>query len=932
MVVILNHAITAAILYYIDKDRFRISPENHAGQSDMMGISEQVQDAILKLSAVNHYELLESTVREALLLMLPAANDVVVYLQNADGRDLVSSSGLRHNIPKEGLASKALETRERIQCNGLDDADPLSGLLQTGQHPLPFWRKRLLCCGAGWAIKRKTHVYISPVEDKESERIIAVLVVHCEELTKEDFQNLSFLEKQLCVCFKRLRQQTSPTITPSHIKLKSCPDEMPSILNLCGDLYDEDAAKLQLKVIRYLQTQTDAQAGLLLLVPPEHRELVCQVIGDRILDEEIRFPNDGSSFSQVVESKNSVTLESVSKDHCETLQEHLGFKINSMLCFPVISKVKHHVVAVACMINKKNANQFTDGDCERIRYCFEYTAAVLTSTLAVQNEIRLKKQTQTMLQVAKNLFSQLDDLTMLLREIMQEARNLTKAERCSVFLIDESSNELVAKVFDGDIRNVQEVPKMTTEIRIPADQGIAGHVATTGEILNIDDAYSHPLFYRGVDETTGFRTRNILCFPIKDENSKTIGVAQLCNKIGGIGFSLFDVEVAQAFSVYCCISIVHSLMYQRVRDAQLRSKLSNELMIYHMRVSRDEVKDLARQEIVKVETFDPRFGEFSYVPRALEYDKTPRAVLSMLEEMDFINKYRIHHDTLSRFILMVRRGYRDPPYHNWAHAFAVAHFCYLLFRNANLLSYVDEIEVFSLFIACLCHDIDHRGTTNSYHVQENSPLAALYSSEGSVLERHHFAQTMCILNTDGCNIFENMNSQDYCKVLDLMRDIILATDLAHHLRILKDIEAMTNGYDKKNARHRMLLLYLMMTSCDLSDQTKGWKNTKLIAKLIYQEFFSQGDLEKALGHDVTEMMDRERAYIPELQLGFLDHIALPVFRMLVNVFEEAQVVVDAVQENRRRWVRMNEKAQEIGGAQISSMGIFSFVLDDEDES
>lgn len=90
-----------------------------------------------------------------------------------------------------------------------------------------------------------------------------------------------------------------------------------------------------------------------------------------------------------------------------------------------------------------------------------------------------------------------------------------------------------------------------------------------------------------------------------------IGVAQLCNKIVGVGFSEFDEEVAQAFSVYCGISIVHvsmpflciyltvlirvvgnfpyfsfqSLLYQRVRDAQLRSKLSNELMIYHMRVS-----------------------------------------------------------------------------------------------------------------------------------------------------------------------------------------------------------------------------------------------------------------------------------------------------------------------------------------------------------
>ena len=45
------------------------------------------------------------------------------------------------------------------------------------------------------------------------------------------------------------------------------------------------------------------------------------------------------------------------------------------------------------------------------------------------------------------------------------------------------------------------------EIRIPLTQGIAGYVATSGEVLNIDDAYAHPLFYRGVDDSTGFRTR-----------------------------------------------------------------------------------------------------------------------------------------------------------------------------------------------------------------------------------------------------------------------------------------------------------------------------------------------------------------------------------------------------------------------------------------
>ena len=52
----------------------------------------------------------------------------------------------------------------------------------------------------------------------------------------------------------------------------------------------------------------------------------------------------------------------------------------------------------------------------------------------------------------------------------------------------------------------------------------------------------------------------------------------------------------------------------------------------------------------------------------------------------------------------------------------------------------------------------------------------------------------------------------------------------------------------------------------------------LLQELIYHEFFSQGDLEKAMGLETPEMFDREKACIPELQIGFLDHIALPLYR------------------------------------------------------
>lgn len=69
------------------------------------------------------------------------------------------------------------------------------------------------------------------------------------------------------------------------------------------------------------------------------------------------------------------------------------------------------------------------------------------------------------------------------------------------------------------------------------------------------------------------------------DDSRVIGVAQLCNKMDTAYFDLFDEEVAMAFSVYCGISIMHSLVYKKIQAAQARNKLSNELMMYYMKVS-----------------------------------------------------------------------------------------------------------------------------------------------------------------------------------------------------------------------------------------------------------------------------------------------------------------------------------------------------------
>uniref|UniRef100_A0A8C7EG70 Phosphodiesterase n=1 Tax=Nothoprocta perdicaria TaxID=30464 RepID=A0A8C7EG70_NOTPE len=767
---------------------------------------------------------------------------VYVYLLEGEGR--LTCDNPPHELPPDGKLRDAVRRQKRLECGGLPPAD------LPGQHLGPL----------AAPLAPGTQVLAVPLVDKDSGAVVCVILVHCGPLSDADEQNLRALER--------------------HVSDARCP--RPRAAHTPGDTREPAAPRWALGGISpQLKQETQSLCCCLLLVSEDNHQLFCQV-GHQ----------DGMGWAHVAQGGRA---------ELKQLNNMLGFEVTSMLCVPVSSRATAQVVALACAFNKLGGESYTDADEHKIQHCFCYTSTVLTSTLAFQKEQKLKCESWA--SVLTTLLLATDDVSVLLQEIITEARNLSNAEICSVFLLDRLSHELVAKVFDGGV-----VDDESYEIRIPADQGIAGHVATTGKILNIKDAYSHPLFYRGVDDSTGFRTRNILCFPIKNENQEVIGVAELVNKINGPWFSKFDEDLATAFSIYCGISIAHSLLYKKVNEAQYRSHLANEMMMYHMKVSDDEYTKLLSEGIQPVSTIDPNFASFTYTPRSLPEDDTSMAILSMLQDMNFINTYKMDRQTLTRFCLMVKKGYRDPPYHNWMHAFSVSHFCYLLYKNLELVNYLEDIEIFALFISCMCHDLDHRGTNNSFQVASKSVLAALYSSEGSVMERHHFAQAIAILNSQGCNIFDHFSRKDYQRMLDLMRDIILATDLAHHLRIFKDLQKMAEvGYDPKNKQHHSLLLCLLMTSCDLSDQTKGWKTTRKIAELIYKEFFSQGDLEKAMGNRPLEMMDREKAYIPELQISFMEHIAMPIYKLLQDLFPKASELYERVASNREQWTKVSHK-------------------------
>ena len=108
-------------------------------------------------------------------------------------------------------------------------------------------------------------------------------------------------------------------------------------------------------------------------------------------------------------------------------------------------------------------------------------------------ELKALDERELMYELVMDICNDLD-VTSLCYKILRNVTLLLKADRCSLFLVQKEKNSdqrfLVSKLFDvTSIASFQECVQNTEEIRIPFGNGIVGHVAKSGKLLNIPDAY-----------------------------------------------------------------------------------------------------------------------------------------------------------------------------------------------------------------------------------------------------------------------------------------------------------------------------------------------------------------------------------------------------------------------------------------------------------
>ncbi|MCX5831905.1 MAG: GAF domain-containing protein [Deltaproteobacteria bacterium] len=309
-----------------------------------------------------------------------------------------------------------------------------------------------------------------------------------------------------------------------------------------------------------------ADRGTIFLNDPDTGELHSRVAQGNF-NREIRIQNNSGVAGQVFTTGKAIIVHNAYKnpDFNRAIDESTGFITKTILCVP-IRTVKGEIIGVAQALNKKKG-RFTIADQKRLEAMTTQAAFAMQSIQVVERMNQLRQKETEFFDVVSDVTAEID-LGALLQKVMSEATRMLNAERATLFLNDEKTNELFSKVGLG---------LQVAEIRLPNHLGIAGAVFTSRETINIPFAYADLRFNPAFDKKTGFFTRSILCVPVVNKNGKVIGVTQILNKRGG-PFTHDDEARLKAFTAQISIALENAKLFDDVQNMKNYSESMLESM------------------------------------------------------------------------------------------------------------------------------------------------------------------------------------------------------------------------------------------------------------------------------------------------------------------------------------------------------------------
>ncbi|XP_028017744.2 high affinity cAMP-specific and IBMX-insensitive 3',5'-cyclic phosphodiesterase 8A isoform X5 [Balaenoptera acutorostrata] len=282
--------------------------------------------------------------------------------------------------------------------------------------------------------------------------------------------------------------------------------------------------------------------------------------------------------------------------------------------------------------------------------------------------------------------------------------------------------------------------------------------------------------------------------------------------------------------------------------------------------------------------------------------------------------------TLRSWMQIIEANYHaSNPYHNSTHSADVLHATAYFLCKERIKQTLDPLDEVTTLIAATVHDLDHPGRTNSFLCNAGSELAILYN-DTAVLERHHAALAFQLTTGDDkCNIFKNMERNDYRTLRQSIIDMVLATEMTKHFEhvnkfvnsINKPLAALEeDGETDKNQEaivtmprtpdNRCLIKRMLIKCADVSNPCRPLEQCIEWAARISEEYFSQTDEEKRQDLPVVmPVFDRNTCSIPKSQISFIDYFITDMFAAW-DAFVDLPELMQHLDNNFKYWKGLDE--------------------------
>mmetsp|Transcript_31690 Transcript_31690/g.94378 ORF Transcript_31690/g.94378 Transcript_31690/m.94378 type:complete len:428 (+) Transcript_31690:36-1319(+) len=295
------------------------------------------------------------------------------------------------------------------------------------------------------------------------------------------------------------------------------------------------------------------------------------------------------------------------------------------------------------------------------------------------------------------------------------------------------------------------------------------------------------------------------------------------------------------------------------------------------------------------------------------------------------------YETLQKFVKACQKEYPPNPFHSFSHAVDVVHGVSKMMRMMCSELFLSELQQYTLLISALGHDLGHPGVNNGFLLETSHELAMKYNDR-SPLENMHCATLYQIVKNSETNIFKMLTKDQFKEARKQTVESILHTDMVNHQAMVKELqmvyqvnsEVFAPAQRKRMSRcgtsmrmsvrasqfktssgteidvfnqpeTKILTIDCILHSADVSNPCRTWETSKEWAWRCLEEFFAQGDQEKALGVPVQFLNDRDTLNRPNSQIGFIEFMIAPFFAAQIRLWPGLQDLGKNLVINVRNW-------------------------------